>query len=152
MVQKCKGTTLKGFSCKRCVTHKSGYCFSHHHQSKIKTSDLEEKKCGICLDKANVQDALECGHLYHRRCIRKTNKIECPTCRIKLKTLPSRINMKIMENAMKIDESDDEFYDADDYLMSLVYNVIYATRNASVIDSAAYYDESTGLIRIFISS
>lgn len=48
--------------------------------------DIETKKpCGICFEDYKLGDWLArqvCGHVFHRDCIRKWTKKECPTCRI----------------------------------------------------------------------
>lgn len=147
--QKCKGFTLRGSLCKNFTSLEHGFCLSHQYQSRIKDSNLEEGICAICLERAEKYEALECGHLIHRKCIKQTQKVECPVCRAELHSLPHRIRKRIERNAQQAENDENN-------IMSLVYDIVRRafsnprfTRMDGVI---AYYDESTDRIQVYFSN
>lgn len=90
--KQCRGMTLKGDRCKR----KSFSVFCNFH--KVSFSANVPDECAICLDEiTNIDCALECGHIYHKSCIIKFNKNECPICRKKSKKLKSIKNNFILK-------------------------------------------------------
>lgn len=74
--KQCRGMTLKGDRCK-----KLGFSiFCNFHKVSFNANVPEE--CAICLEDIKITDcALECGHIYHKSCIIKYDKDECPICR-----------------------------------------------------------------------
>lgn len=146
---KCRGITLKASLCKRYTTLENGFCSSHQHQAKIKGS---HEMCGICLEKVEKYEVLECGHLIHRNCMKKTHKVECPICRTELQALPHRIKERIERNAERA-----YIEDSEDNIMTLVYDIIRRTfsshQHPTVIDGMIiYYDESTNVIHMHLSN
>lgn len=152
--KKCKGNTFKGRECRRLTCHETGYCSFHFHQSKIKVSNLEDGKCGICLENAHKGDALQCGHLYHRNCVKKMLKAECPTCRTVLTQLPLDIRRKIERNAF-IHACESNDMEDGEWLMNVVYNIIRAamyngTQTTISEGTFGHYDETTRSVFVYI--
>ena len=62
--------------CRILTYNKTGYC--HIHKSKYP----KPNNCIICYSSLHqTQRPLDCGHWVHRKCIKKTEKAECPICK-----------------------------------------------------------------------
>jgi hypothetical protein len=59
----------------------------------------EDLTCAICIDEiCNKSYKLECGHIFHKECLKGLIKKECPLCRRLLKKLPDDISESIEKN------------------------------------------------------
>ena len=60
-------------------------------------------KCGICLDNIDNKTILECGHIFHYKCIYIWNKKNnsCPICRNKQQNITNKFNKKNFINHSK---------------------------------------------------
>lgn len=100
----CQGLTGNGNGCKAKTKKENGYCHLHQKQSLIPEG---EENCCVCLENAYKNDALECGHLIHSKCLENWSKAECPVCRKELKHIPIQLRRIIEKNERKIREDRD---------------------------------------------
>jgi len=57
------------------------YCSEHEFKNNMCKDIIE---CCICLESINKENEipLECGHLFHKNCLLKTDKNICPLCKV----------------------------------------------------------------------
>jgi hypothetical protein len=72
------------YYCKKKFTTKNStkmYCDEHEFKNNMWKDVIE---CCICFETINKSNEipLECGHLFHKECLLKTDKIVCPLCKV----------------------------------------------------------------------
>lgn len=95
-ITRCLGTTKKGMRCRRNITNK--YCRFHIPET---ITDIPDE-CAICFDDITNEDsALECGHIFHKKCISIMKNTNCPLCRFKSQIIEfHQTRIKIRLNAI----------------------------------------------------
>lgn len=91
--------------CKKNFTTKNStkiYCDDHEYKNNI-CKDISE--CCICFENINKNNEipLDCGHLFHKECLLKTNKTTCPLCKISFTEI--EINYIKYKNEIQINEN-----------------------------------------------
>ena len=72
------------YYCKKKFTTKNStkmYCDEHEFKNNMCKDIIE---CCICFETINKENEipLDCGHLFHKECLLKTDKIVCPLCKV----------------------------------------------------------------------
>ena len=131
MIQ-CKGITVRKTQCKRKAVG-GEYCNLHKYNER---KNIENKEivynisfealgskslgeCVICCD--NVYEAsnskLECGHIFHLKCVKELRNPTCPCCREKLKSkLLTDKDIQLIEERHKTDYNNENRIRTTDYL------------------------------------
>lgn len=79
---------------------------------------MADATCAICLTEVSNRSALECGHIFHLRCIEQWNKQTCPMCR-----KPHQIPIKCPAAPTIIDDYLDD--DIPDFIIPNLLNLIF---------------------------
>ena len=86
------------------------YCNEHEYKNNICKDIIE---CCICFEIINKENEipLDCGHLFHKECLLKTDKILCPLCKVSFTNIEinyiKHINqVHIPENQVQIPENE----------------------------------------------
>ena len=66
--------------------------FFKYYDMSVKSNSCKAEDCTICLDPMNVSDnnlkLNECGHFFHKECLARWTKAECPICRAPTPRVP----------------------------------------------------------------
>jgi hypothetical protein len=81
--KECKSLVIfdnKLIKCNTLVNKNDQFCYRHKTMNKFYETLCE---CCICCEdiNKNLEIPLECGHIFHKECIIKFNKNQCPLCK-----------------------------------------------------------------------
>ena len=83
-------------------------CLMENYMNEYK--NIESEYCSICLEHTKTFITTHCGHKFHRACISKLKKNECPMCRKNLDEATQNVQYMIQSEVNEITQLRDSIY------------------------------------------
>lgn len=119
---RCSGTTLGGTSCRRIVAMEGNTCTFH---TPVQTVD---SNCAVCMELMTTRNyrELSCGHLFHKKCLKKwkcEGNRTCPMCRKEFDHPEFKVTVSIEPVGPNADSYTSNVFDTSEQFDSIVENM-----------------------------
>ena len=119
---RCSGTTIGGTPCRKIVATEGNTCIFH---TPVQTVD---SNCSVCMELMTTRNyrELSCGHLFHKKCLKKWKQEgnrTCPMCRKEFDHPEFKVTVSIEPVGLNSNTYTSSVFDTSEQFDSIVENM-----------------------------